>query len=309
MNNELVNFKGMADGVRIHLSDSAAMYEILESLEEKINSYKAFFGDGNCRICFDGRTLTGGEKQRLEELVEGLLPLARIEFEAPKKHKAPANEWIVEYKERHSAHANDELSPEQETSEKTEAEENESAAHGSRMAEEVMKHIHGEPDEEEFLSVFRSNRARLYQGFVHEGMTMRSDGHLILLGSVEKGGALIAAGNIIVIGGLYGEAHAGCNGHNGSYILAMDMMPQRLRIAEASEEYIYNEQEDEINNPTTEPERRGFFEKFKRKNELQEKSEKNINNSEKTAVALWKNNKIVLDNFTIHTFTNLKNMI
>ena len=98
-------------------------------------------------------------------------------------------------------------------------------------------------------------------------------------------------------------------GHNGSYILAMDMMPQRLRIADASEEYIYNEQDDEIENPVTEPERRGFFEKFKRKSELQEKSEKNINKSEKTAVALWKNNKIVLDNFTIQTFTNLKNMI
>lgn len=308
MNNEIVNFKGTADGVRIHLSDSAAMYEILEALEEKINSYKAFFGDGNCRICFDGRTLTGGEKQRLETLVEGLLPLARIEFEAPKKRKAPANEWIVEYKERHSAHANDETVSEHEKPEETVTEESESEAHGSRMAEDVMKHMQGEP-EEEFLSVFRSNRARLYQGFVHEGMTMRSDGHLILLGSVEKGGALIAAGNIIVIGGLYGEAHAGCNGHNGSYILAMDMMPQRLRIADASEEYIYNEQDDEIENPVTEPERRGFFEKFKRKSELQEKSEKNINKSEKTAVALWKNNKIVLDNFTIQTFTNLKNMI
>lgn len=301
MNDELINFKGMADGVRIHLNNTAPMFEILDALEEKINSHKVFFGDGNCRICFDGRVLTGGEKERLSRQVEMLLPLARIEFEAPKKRVQPANEWIVEYKERHGMQKEDKVSQTPETPE----EEEEKKPEGSTMADEVMKHIQGEPLEEEFLSVFRSNRARLYHGFVHEGMTMSSDGHLILLGSVDKGGSLVAAGNIIVIGGLYGSAHAGCNGHNGSYIIAMDMLPQRLAIADASEEYVYPE-EAEHTEQQEENIKRGFFEKFKRKPEPQEK---NINRTEKSAVALWKNNKIVLDNFTIQTFTNLKNMI
>lgn len=301
MNDELINFKGMADGVRIHLNNTSPMFEVLDALEEKINSHKVFFGDGNCRICFDGRTLTGGEKERLIRLVERLLPLARIEFETPKKHARPSDEWITEYKERHGVRGEDKTPPAVEES----IAEEEKKPEGSTMAEEVMKHIQGKPDEEEFLSVFRSNRARLYHGFVHEGMTMSSDGHLILLGSVDKGGSLIAAGNIIVIGGLYGNAHAGCNGHNGSYIIAMDMLPQRLSIAAAAEEYVY----PEVSEHTEQQEehiKRGFFEKFKKKPEQQEK---NINRTEKSAVALWKNNKIVLDNFTIQTFTNLKNMI
>lgn len=301
MNDELVNFKGMADGVRIHLNNTSPMFEILDALEEKINSHKVFFGDGNCRICFDGRTLTGGEKERLGRLVEMLLPLARIEFEAPKKHIPSSSEWITEYKERHGMQQenNQEYSLED-----TKAEE-EIKPEGSTMADEVMKHIQGEPVEEEFLSVFRSNRARLYHGFVREGMTMSSDGHLILLGSVDKGGSLIATGNIIVIGGLYGTAHAGCNGHNGSYIIAMDMLPQRLAIADASEEYVYPE-ENELMEQQDDRVKHGFFDKFKKKQDTQEK---NINRTEKSAVALWKNNKIVLDNFTIQTFTNLKNMI
>ena len=146
MKTDLVSFKGMGDGVRINIDEHAQIYEALAELEEKIIASKAFFGDGNCRISFGGRRFTPGEKQRFETITKSLLPLARISFDSDEKSSTASNDWIVEYKEKHGAHP----------------------------ADTVIDHQPEEPAaKEEFFSVFRSNRARLYQGIVHEGMTMR----------------------------------------------------------------------------------------------------------------------------------------
>lgn len=294
MKNDLVNFKGMGDGVRIWLDAAAPMGEILAGLEARIGSSKAFFGDGNCNIRFFGRSLTAGEKLRLEEVMHRLLPLCKIGYE----DKAPrSNDWLMQYKERYGIGEN--RHPAAEVAEHMKAEPEKEKYEGSKVV-----------TEEEFLSVFRSNRARLYQGFAHDGMTIRSDGHLVFFGEVEKGASLIAVGNIIVIGGLYGSAHAGCNGHNGSYIMAMDMKPERLAIADLAERYSYKtDSEQDETDPMPENTKKSFFDKFKKKNESLQKTDEKPHEMVYSAVALCKNNKIVFDNFTIKTFTNSKNMV
>ncbi len=285
MKNGLVDFKGTADGVRIKLDAFAEAYEIIEALENKIRENKPFFGDGNCGIRFEGRNFTPGEKQRFESVTKHLLPSAKVSFVKNEKKSPETNEWLMEYKEKHGVH------PEQ-----------------TFINREPVKED-GIPDKKEFYSMFRSSRARFYEGIVRSGMHIHSDGHLILLGTGEPGSDLKAAGNIIVIGGLYGSAHAGCNGHNGSYILAMDMRPEYLKIADVTEEYTYDDEvgpEEIISDP--ERDRKRFFGRLKKKNE-QPPEESNDAEKEISAVALLKNNKIQLDNFTIKTFTNPENMI
>lgn len=284
---KLVSFKGMGDGVRINIDAYADMYDIIGALEARIDQNSAFFGDGDCRIRFAGRRFTPGETQRITDTMKRLLPSARLEFDDGSEKK-PSNDWILEYKEKRAGTAEE------------------------HPAEKVIKHerpVKTEELKEEFYSLFRSNRARLYQGIVHEGMTMRSDGHLILLGTAEKGSELIAVGNILVIGGLYGAAHAGCNGHNGSYILAMDMKPERLKIAHKWEDYTYDEEEKPAEEVSEETPRRGLFDRLRKNRETPEPIAETTEKSEFSAVALLKNNKIELDNFTIRTFTNPKNMI
>ena len=282
---ELVRFKGVGDGVLINIDADADIYEITYVLENKIIENKAFFGDGNCNIRFDGRKFTPGEKSRVSELLKKLLPLCKVSFESGNKKNDQSDDWIVEYKEKHS---------------------------GENTAERVIEHSEKKQErtvgEKEFYSVLRSNRARMYEGFVKEGMTIRSDGHLILLGSAEKGSELIAIGNILVIGGLYGKAHAGCNGHNGSYILAMDMQPELLKISDYRKEFSYDEPEPEPEPEQPKEEKRGLFGKLRRGGEPEE-TPAEPEKTEFPAVALVKNHKIVIDNFTIQTFTNPKNMI
>lgn len=277
-NKELISFKGMVDGVRINLSDTAGIFELLDALEKRIAESKAFFGDGDCKISFGGRHLSASDKQRLEELLKKILPLSRVSFDSEPAKTVTQTDWILAYKERGKDEEEKEQEKEQEVSNK-----------------------------EEFISVFRSNRARFYEGTLNEGMTLRSDGHLILLGTVSEGASLIATGNIIVIGGLYGTAHAGCNGHNGSYIIAMDMRPEGLAIAQVAEEYTYSQPEEPVSD--VESDKKTLFNIFRKKSDFAETQFEKSDNEAISAVALLKNNKIQLDNFTIEDFTNLKNMV
>ena len=55
---------------------------------------------------------------------------------------------------------------------------------------------------------------------------------IVILGDVYPGCAVISAHDIIVLGGLYGEAYAGANGEDGHYVAALEMSPEKLKIGD-----------------------------------------------------------------------------
>jgi septum site-determining protein MinC len=67
---------------------------------------------------------------------------------------------------------------------------------------------------------------------VRSGQVLKVPGDLLLIGDVNPGGAIMAGGNIFVMGALKGLAHAGCYGNDQAVITASIMKPQQLRISE-----------------------------------------------------------------------------
>ena len=67
---------------------------------------------------------------------------------------------------------------------------------------------------------------------VRSGTEVRHRGSIIVLGDVNPGGSLIAAGDIFVWGRLRGLAHAGSEGNEACRIMALHMQPTQLRIAD-----------------------------------------------------------------------------
>ncbi|ESA37624.1 septum site-determining protein [Leptolyngbya sp. Heron Island J] len=67
---------------------------------------------------------------------------------------------------------------------------------------------------------------------VRSGTEIRHPGSIIVLGDVNPGGSLIAAGDIFVWGRLRGLAHAGSEGNGACRIMALHMQPTQLRIAD-----------------------------------------------------------------------------
>ncbi|MEQ9667726.1 septum site-determining protein MinC [Coleofasciculus sp. G2-EDA-02] len=68
---------------------------------------------------------------------------------------------------------------------------------------------------------------------VRSGVEIRHPGTIVILGDLNPGGTVIAAGDIFIWGRLRGVAHAGADGNRSCRIMALKMEPTQLRIADA----------------------------------------------------------------------------
>ncbi len=67
---------------------------------------------------------------------------------------------------------------------------------------------------------------------LRSGRSVWHEGHVVVLGDVNPGAEIIAAGNVVVWGRLRGLVHAGAAGDAGAVICALDLNPTQLRIAD-----------------------------------------------------------------------------
>ncbi len=75
-------------------------------------------------------------------------------------------------------------------------------------------------------------RLRLHQGTLRSGDHLQTKGDLLILGDVNPGARVSAAGDVMVWGRLRGIAHAGQDGDRGARIVALQLRPLQLRIAD-----------------------------------------------------------------------------
>ncbi len=73
----------------------------------------------------------------------------------------------------------------------------------------------------------------IHQGTLRSGDHLQVDGSVLLLGDVNPGARISAAGDVRVWGRLRGVAHAGCQGNRRARIVALQLRPLQLRIAAA----------------------------------------------------------------------------
>jgi septum site-determining protein MinC len=67
---------------------------------------------------------------------------------------------------------------------------------------------------------------------LRSGTEVRHPGSVVVVGDVNPGSTIIADGNILIWGRLRGIAHAGANGDRDCQIMALQMEPTQLRIAD-----------------------------------------------------------------------------
>lgn len=72
---------------------------------------------------------------------------------------------------------------------------------------------------------------RFFKGTVRSGQRIEAAGNLVVIGDANPGSELVAGGNVIVVGSLKGVVQAGAGGNKNAFVLALDMMPTQLRIA------------------------------------------------------------------------------
>ena len=68
---------------------------------------------------------------------------------------------------------------------------------------------------------------------VRSGVEIRHSGTVVLIGDVNPGGMIVSDGDILVWGRIRGIAHAGAAGNSKCLIMALQMEPTQLRIADS----------------------------------------------------------------------------
>ena len=73
---------------------------------------------------------------------------------------------------------------------------------------------------------------QFFRGDLKDREVLETENSIIMLGDIYPGSSIISAKSIIILGGLYGKAHAGGNGREGAFIAAFEMEPERIRIGD-----------------------------------------------------------------------------
>ncbi len=84
----------------------------------------------------------------------------------------------------------------------------------------------------EKLMELAARTGEFFKGTVRSGESIESEASIVIIGDVNKGAKVSAQGSVIVLGSLKGEAWAGCGGNEDCAIVAFDMEPSKVKIAD-----------------------------------------------------------------------------
>ncbi len=81
---------------------------------------------------------------------------------------------------------------------------------------------------------------------LRSGQSVSFNGNIVVMGDVNPGSEVCAAGDIVVFGALRGVAYAGANGSAAARVIALRLTPTQLRIADK----ITRSPDDEVQAPS-----------------------------------------------------------
>lgn len=84
----------------------------------------------------------------------------------------------------------------------------------------------------DYLMDLSGSSGTFYKGNLRSGQAVNFETSVIVLGDVNPGASVTSKGNIIVLGSLKGQAFAGFGGNENAFVLALDMGPTQIRIAD-----------------------------------------------------------------------------
>lgn len=84
----------------------------------------------------------------------------------------------------------------------------------------------------EKLMELSTNTGQFYKGNLRSGQVLEVETSVIIIGDVNPGAKVVSKGNIIILGTLKGNVFAGAAGNEHSFVVALNMNPVQIRIAD-----------------------------------------------------------------------------
>lgn len=190
-------------GIELVLNDKISFEELLSEIIEKFKASSEFFKDAKLAVAFKGRPLSDGEQLKI---VDAIMEHSSIQIIAIMEHNTELEQAM---KIRLDAY-NQELIACLKTEEPM------------GYSEEAYIPYQGAPS---IVSDF-------YIGNLRSGQVLECASSITLVGDVNPGAKIISEGNIVVLGALKGNAHAGVAGNDNCFIFALDMSPIQLQVGQ-----------------------------------------------------------------------------
>ena len=95
----------------------------------------------------------------------------------------------------------------------------------------VFLRIKKDPTGKVFTGIYEG-KTKFVRKTIRSGQSINYPGNIVIVGDVNPGAEIYAAGNIIVLGTLKGVVHAGTNGNEKAIIAAFKLEPQILQIVD-----------------------------------------------------------------------------
>ena len=77
-----------------------------------------------------------------------------------------------------------------------------------------------------------SNTGQFFKGNLRSGQVLDVETSIIIIGDVNAGAKVVSKGNVVILGSLKGNVYAGSSGNVNAFVVALDMDPMQIRIAD-----------------------------------------------------------------------------
>lgn len=187
-----VLIKIIGSGIKLVLDKEVPFEELLEEIAVKFREKSDFFRDKPMAISFENRKLTMEEEMQIADVVmeNSSIQIVMIQDEDPVLEERVNELFAKTQKNKLYATQQHRTNPVVSQDEKTD----------------------------------------FYKGNVRSGQVIESASSITVIGDVNPGAKIVSAGNIVILGSLKGYAHAGAEGNDKCFIVALEMKPIQLQI-------------------------------------------------------------------------------
>ncbi len=215
----LVAIKGTKHGLTITLLPGPVL-EVLTELDERLTRTAAFFKGGQVTLNVENRSVSEHELKEIDGLLRRYhITLRKIATEDSQLAAAGASLGLLVGSAEPATPAGGDAGT--------------VARGGARDAGSHAPPTVQAGPESELGDAAMQFPAVVARRTLRSGVSLRSEGHVIVVGDVNPGAEIIAAGDVIVWGKLRGLVHAGAMGDNNAVVCALFFEPTQLRIGNA----------------------------------------------------------------------------
>lgn len=200
-----ISIKGIRDGILIKLDPASSLEDGLRALEDELSAQGGFLRGSRVILAVGERTLAADDLVPFQELLtEHEMTLWALLANQESSRAAARELGLATRLPGSNADLNGNLRP----------------VPASR------------PEAAPIASPNGNANSLLLRETLRSGRSVYHSGHVVIIGDVNPGAEVIAAGDVVVWGKLRGLVHAGAHGDATAVICALALNPTQLRIAD-----------------------------------------------------------------------------